>query len=139
MSAEQHKARIRRALEHLNQGDLEAYLHLYAEDAVMHGFGIEPGLDNIRHFYQGYLSAFPDTHVAIEEMVAEGDDVACRYTFTGTHQGPFMGIPPTGRAVTVEGITVLRFAGEQCAERWTQMDAMGLMQQLGVIPAPEHA
>lgn len=139
MSAEENKAQIRRALRHFNQGDLDGYLDLYAADAVMHDAGIEPGIDNIRQYYQGFATAFPDGNVAIEDLVAEDDKLACRYTFTGTHQGPLMGIPPTGNAVTISGMTVLRFASGKCVERWTQADFLGLMQQIGVIPAPEHA
>ena len=138
MLAEENKAYVRRALERFNEGDLNAYLELYHPDAVLHDLGIEPGFDNIRRFYQGYVAAFPDGHVAIEDLVAEGDKVTCRYTFTGTHQGSLMGIPPTGKRVSINGITILRFAGGRCVERWTQVDFLGLMQQLGVIPAPEH-
>ncbi len=69
--------------------------------------------------------------------MAEGDKVTCRYTFSGTHRGPLMGIPPTGKAATIGGISILRFDGDKCVERWTQTDFLGLMQQLGVIPAPE--
>ena len=140
MSTEQLKTRLRHALDHFNHGNLEAYLTIYAEDAVMHDYGVEPGLENIRQFYQGFLGAFPNGHVAIEDLIAEGDKVTCRFTFTGTHQGLLMGgIPPTGKAVTIGGITILRFGGEQCVERWTQMDFLGMMQQVGVVPAPEHA
>ena len=136
MAAQQHQERLRRALDHFNRGDLEGYLTIYAEDAVMHDYGVEPGLAHIRQFYQGFLGAFPDGHVAVEDLVAEGDKVTCRYTFTGTHQGPLMGIPPTGKAVTIGGISILRFDREQCVERWSQTDFLGLMQQLGAIPMP---
>ena len=139
MAAEENKARVRRVLERFNEGDLDGYLELYHADAVLHDLGVEPGIENIRQFYQGYLTAFPDAHVAVEDLMAEAEKVTCRYTFTGTHRGSLMGIPPTGKAVNVNGITILRFAGGQCVERWTQTDFLGLMQQLGVIPAPEQA
>ena len=139
MSAKENKACVRRALDHFNQGDLETYLDLYDAGAVMHDVGIEPGIENIHLFYQGYLTAFPDANVAIEDLVAEGDRVMCRNTFTGTHQGPLMGIPPTGSAVTISAITILRFAGGKCIERWTQADNLSLMQQLGILPAPQRA
>lgn len=139
MAAEENKAHLHRALECFNQGDLEGYLELYAADAVMHDVGIEPGIGPIRQYYQGFATAFPNGNVAIDDLVGEGEKLACRYTFTGTHQGPLMGIPPTGNAVTIVGMTILRFAGGQCVERWTQVDFLGLMQQIGVIPAPESA
>ena len=139
MQTEANKASIRRALDHFNRGDLEAYLNLYAEDAVLHDFGIEPGLENIRRFYQGFLAAFPDIEITMEDIRAEGDEVAERITLRATHQGNFNGIPPTGKKITMAGITILRFEDGQCVERWTQADFLGLMQQLGAIPTPEHA
>ena len=139
MPTEENKARVRRALDHFNRGDLAAYLDLYAEDAVLHDFGIEPGIDNIRRFYEGFRQAFPDAQVTTEDLIAEGDRIAERFTIRATHRGDFQGIPPTGTTITMNGITILRFAGEKCVERWTQADFLGLMQQLGVVPAPEQA
>lgn len=139
MSVADNKARVRRALDDLNRGDLEAYLTLYHPGAVLHGYGLEPGRDPIRQFYLGFLAAFPDTHIALKEVLGEGDLLACRYTFTGTHQGMLNGIPPTGRNVEVNGLTILRFEDGACVERWTQMNDVGLMQQLGALPAPMPA
>lgn len=139
MSTEQNKARVRRALDHFNRGDLEPYLDLYAEDAVLHDLGIEPGVENIRRFYEGFQQAFPDAQVTTDDLVAEGDRIAERFTIRATHRGDFQGIPPTGKKITMSGITILRFAGGKCVERWTQADFLGLMQQLGVVPTPEQA
>lgn len=73
----------------------------------------------------------------LEEVLAEGDEVACRFTLRAAHEGEFNGIPPTGRRVELKGITILRFANGRCVERWSQADFMGMLQQLGVVPAPQ--
>ncbi len=70
-------------------------------------------------------------------MFAEGDEVACRFTRRAAHGGEFNGIPATGRRVELKGITILRFANGRCVERWSQADFMGMLRQLGVVPAPE--
>ena len=74
----------------------------------------------------------------LEDMIAEGDKVAVRFTLRGTHGGDLMGIPPTGKPVAVTGIDINRIADGKIAERWANFDALGLMQQLGVIPTPEQ-
>ncbi len=83
-------------------------------------------------------SAFPDTHIRIEDQVAEGDLVATRYVFSGTQEGEMEGIPPTGNRVEFSGISIDRFSGGKLAETWDNYDALGMMQQLGVIPSPEE-
>lgn len=75
----------------------------------------------------------------IEDMLVDGDKVAVRTTFRGTHTGDFFGIPPTGKSVTVSGTHILRIADGKIAEHWGNNDDLGLMRQLGVIPAPEQA
>ena len=74
----------------------------------------------------------------IEDVIAEGDKVAVRFTFRGTHQGELMGIPPTGKQVTISGMDINRIAGGKIAERWAVFDMLGMLQQLGVMPAPEQ-
>ncbi len=138
MSAEQYTALMHRAQEHFNRGDLEGYLDLYADDAVLHDFGIEPGRESIRRFYEVFQAAFPDAHITMEDLICEGDRVAERFTVRATHRGPFMDVPATGKSVTVSGMTILRFVGDKCVERWTQADFLGLLQQLGAVPAPEQ-
>jgi predicted ester cyclase len=83
-----------------------------------------------------FLSAFPDTKMTIEDQLAEGDKVTTRWTATGTHTGELMGIPATGKAVTVTGFDITRYSGGKSVEHWGQFDQMGMMQQLGVIPTP---
>jgi steroid delta-isomerase-like uncharacterized protein len=84
----------------------------------------------------GWITAFPDARWALEEQIADKDRVWSRSTWQGTHQGPFLGIPPTGKKVTVAAWTIDRFADGKIAESRIIMDTLGIMQQLGVIPAP---
>jgi predicted ester cyclase len=79
-------------------------------------------------------TAFPDLHFTIEDQIAEGDKVVNRVTARGTHLGDFRGIPPTGKQVTVAGITIDRIAGGKLVESWTSWDFLGILQQLGVVP-----
>lgn len=140
MAAQENKAALERAIGRWNEGDLPGYLELYDADAVLHGYqGVEPGLEGIRRFYEAFWAAFPGSRIALEEVVSEGDEVAAHFTLRATHEGEFNGIPPTGKQVVVTGITILRFADGKCVERWNQADFLGLLQQLGVIPAPEGA
>ena len=81
-----------------------------------------------------YLTAFPDARFTVEDELAEGDRVVSRSTLRGTHQGEFMGIPPTGKPVTVTGMSI-----DRIVEGWLNFDGLGMLQQLGVIPAPGQA
>ena len=85
------------------------------------------------------LTAFPDLHFTIEELIAEGDKVAGRYTARGTHKGELMGIPPTNNAISLTVSEIYRIADGKITEHWVILDALGMMQQLGVIPAPGQA
>jgi predicted ester cyclase len=82
------------------------------------------------------LSAFPDAQVVFEDWIVEGDKCVARFRFDGTHLGEFMGIAPTNRRVSVTGITIMRFEGDQVVERWSEMNYLGLLQALGVSPFP---
>ena len=95
------------------------------------------GPKDIRQFFSDLLNAFPDFHMAIDDIVAEGDKAVVRYTWTGTHKGEFMGIPATNKKVTGWTIQIDRFAGGKFVEAWERMDTLGFMQQLGVIPTPQ--
>lgn len=114
----------------------ESYFDLYREDAVLHGYaGVEPGLASIKAFYRNAIwSAFPDSKVTVEEAFECGDKLICRFVLTATHQGPFLGVPATGKAIACPGITILRFEGDQCAERWSSADFLGVLMQIGAFP-----
>ena len=135
MAAEDNKATLERARERWNAGDERGYLALYDANAVLHGYpGVEPGLDSIRHFYEGFWAAFPGSQLIFEDVLAEGDRVAVRFRLEGTHQGEFQCIPATGRPIALSGITILRFAGGKCVERWSRADFAGLLSAITTPP-----
>lgn len=82
----------------------------------------------------GFRKAFPDLQCSVEDVITEGDRAVCRWRMTGTHEGPFLGLQPTGKRVKLDGITEMRFHGERLAEEWTQYDMLGFLSQLGVLP-----
>lgn len=134
MSTEENKAVVRRIFEEVwNKGNLVVAGELMAD--VLHFAGQDfKGPENLKQMVAMTRTAFPDGHTKIEDMVAEGDKVVCRITFTGTHKGEYMGIAPTGKQVTMIGIAISRFAGGKEAEVWAIEDTLGMMQQLGVVP-----
>lgn len=81
-------------------------------------------------------AAFPDFHLDIDELIAEGDRVVKRFTACFTHQGEFMGVAPTGKTITISGTETYRVAGGRLAENWSSVDWLGFMKQLGVVPSP---
>jgi steroid delta-isomerase-like uncharacterized protein len=120
-----------------NNSDLDGYLALYDDAITLHGYTPEP-MDKtaVRSFYEGIFAAFPDTKLVFHDAIWTDDSVAIRFTMTGTHQGDFMGVPATGREIALPGITILRFDGDRVIERWSQADMLGLLVQLGAVPAP---
>ena len=136
MSIEANKTALRRAVSHFSAATLESYLQLYHPAATLHFLppGLPQGIEGARLFYQQFLAAFPDARIALEDFVAEGESVAARYVLEGTHSAEFMGVPATGRRVTVSGITILRFAEGKCIERWSESNFLGLLQQIGGAP-----
>jgi steroid delta-isomerase-like uncharacterized protein len=118
------------------EGNLGVIDELVASDYIGHD-PAQPDLigpDGVRGFITTYLSAFPDGRITIDEQLAEGDLVASRWTGRGTHQGELMGIPATGKQVTVAGITLSRVKDGKVVEEWTNWDTLGMLQQLGVVP-----
>ncbi len=134
MSAEEHKALVRRFVDEFwSGGNLAAADELMAADAVVH----EPVAGTpaeLKAVARAIRAAFPDWHSTVEEMVAEGDRVVERWTGRGTHRGEFQGIPPTGQRVAVPGVVFYRIADGKIAEFRGQFDLMSLMQQLGAVP-----
>jgi steroid delta-isomerase-like uncharacterized protein len=138
MSAE-NKAIPRRLIEEgFNQGNLDVWDELVAPDFVNHSAppGVPPTREGWKQIMTIFRTAFPDIHLHIEDQIAEGDLVTTRWTGHGTHQGELMGIPATGREMTVSGIIITRVAGGKITERWDEFDLMGVMVQLGVVPPP---
>jgi steroid delta-isomerase-like uncharacterized protein len=143
MSAEANKAVIRRWWAAMNQGQgADVIDEVYAADYVLHDpTQPEPvvGTQGVHEFVAAVSAAFPDLHMIVEDLVAEGDRVVQRLTARGTHQGEFLGVPASGDAVTVWLIVISRIADGKVAEEWQLLDALGLMQQIGAIPAPGSA
>ena len=134
MLLEENKALIRRSLEEIwNKGNHDAIDEFYAVDGIDHNAppGSPPGFDFMKHFHNTIHVAFSDTRVTVEDLIAEGDKVVCRFTASGTQKGEFMGIPPTGRRFTITEIRIYRIVGGKIVECWGLFDQMGLMQQLG--------
>ena len=140
MSTEAMKALAREHMELLSQHDLEGALQHYRTDARCNGFAPQPlDLDGYQHSMAQLLASFPDARFSIDDLIAEGDRVVVRHRLRGTHQGVFQGIPPTGKPVMMTAIGILRMVNGQIAETWLDADFLGLLQQLGAIPAPEQA
>ncbi len=133
------KAIARRFLEEaFNSGDLAVVDELVAPEFVNHDAALpEPGvgIEAAKASITGYREAFPDLRLTIEQQLAEGEYVTTRWSARGTHQGNLMGMAPTGKQATVTGITIDRIVDGRFVESWTNWDTLGLMQQLGVIPA----
>jgi steroid delta-isomerase-like uncharacterized protein len=135
MSAEDNKAQVRRGFEALNERNWTAFDALCAPDFVFHNASTTmQGLEAYKQFISMYFTAFPDSRFTIEDLIAEGDTVVVRYTARGIHQGNLMAIPPTGKQVSVTAIGIFRIADGIAVEEWVNMDDLGLLQQLGVIP-----
>lgn len=97
--------------------------------------GLGTGITGVRQVFQLALRAFGEFHHTIDASIAEGEKVASRVTGYGTHTGEFLGIPATGRQVSMSGITIHRVTNGKLAEHWAQIDALSLLQQLGAVPA----
>lgn len=123
--------------EVFNAGKLELIDELFTPGFVDHDPSNPlPGLEGVRQLVSMYRGAFPDLHLTIEDEITAGDKIVTRFTGRGTHKGSLMGIPPTGKRVTITAIDILRFENGRIAEHWGNQDLLGMMQQIGVIPAP---
>ncbi|NOZ72830.1 MAG: ester cyclase [Chloroflexi bacterium] len=139
MSTQANKALVRRLIEEAwNQGNLGVIDELVSPDYVLHiDAPGPPGREGYKRDVLMHRTAFPDLRFTIEDMVAEGDKVALRATLYGTHKGEYIGIAPTGQAITLTAISIRRIEKGQIAEEWVELDMLGLLQQLGVAPLPE--
>ena len=139
MSIEKNKEIAARMHEEVvNQKKLSALDDYVAADVVWHDPppGLAPGMEGFKQFFPMLYAAFPDWHATIEDVIAEGDKVVHRISGHGTHKGEWMGIAATGKHVTTTGILIYRIDNGKIVEEWLQYDVLGVMQQLGAIPAP---
>jgi steroid delta-isomerase-like uncharacterized protein len=136
----EHKAVVRRFIgQAFNAGDLAVINELVARDYVLHVAPEVRGPEGMQHFVAMYRTAFPDYACTVDDQIAEGDKVVTRWTARGTQRGELMGIPPTGKQVTLPGVVIDRIADGQLVETWLQADVLGMLQQLGVVQAPAGA
>jgi steroid delta-isomerase-like uncharacterized protein len=132
-----HAATMRRMYASLSAGDVDGFGDLVADDFVEHEAtpGLEPTKEGVKAFFRMYMAAFPDLRMEAQDVLVSGDKVVARTRATGTHQGEFMGMPPTGKSIDVELIDIIRFGDDGLAhEHWGVFDALAMMQQLGAIP-----
>ena len=134
---ELNKAVIRRFVEEVqNEKNWDTFDELNADDFV--NLSAPPGVPSDKEggkmFLGAFISAFPDSHVTIEDMIAEGDRVVTKKTFHGTHTGELNGIAPTGNPVSIQYVDIMRVRDGQIVEHWLSMDQLSFMQQLGVMP-----
>lgn len=141
MSAEQNKAAIQRFIERFNQGDIGAVDDFVTEHVVYHNAppGLAAGIEGYRQLIGMWLTAFPGVRVTVDDLISEGEQVVARLTVRGSHGGDLMGMAPTGKSVEVGVITIMRFEDGKLAEEWEQVDMLGMLQQLGAMPAPAPA
>jgi steroid delta-isomerase-like uncharacterized protein len=141
MSTEENKAVVRRWIDAYNARDTQGEAAARAPGFVAHVPGAPGPLDGAAwmQFIAAFSAAFPDLHLTVEDIVAEGDRAAARVAFRGTHRGEFMGLPPTGKAVTFSSMEFNLMVGGAVVEHWVELDQLGLLQQLGGLPAPGQA
>lgn len=133
-----HAAAMRRIYELISAGDIDGFGGLLADDFIEHEAlpGLPPDREGVVTFFRTLRTAFPDMRMNPDDVLVDGDKAVARATTTGTHQGEFMGIPATGRSIDVQVIDIMRFGPDGLvAEHWGVFDALGMMQQLGAIPA----
>lgn len=141
MSLEENKEIVRRCLGAINEKDFSFIDQLYDSSYLRH----DPDSPQVRSreeyrkYLMGLCAVFPDLHFTVDDVLAEGDQVTCRFSITGTHQLPWRGLPATGKHVSLTGITISKIAANKVVEDWFNSDIFSLALQLGLIPTPAHA
>ncbi|HXJ18357.1 MAG TPA: ester cyclase [Candidatus Polarisedimenticolia bacterium] len=127
---------LKRSLERFNAKDLEGYLEMFDRSVVFHGLSrkLKPGVAGLREYYTQLRQGFPDMRLASEDVIAEGEKTANRYTFYGTHKGDYLGIAPTMKLVISPGIVMHLFRNGKCVETWFAGDSLGFLTQIGAAP-----
>ena len=133
-----HAATVRRLYDLLGTGDVDRFSEFLADDFVEHEEtpGLAPTKEGVKEFFRMYLAAFPDLRMNAEDVLVSGDKVVARVRVRGTNKGAFMGMPATGKSVDLQLIDIFRFGDDGLVrEHWGVIDALAMMQQLGVVPA----
>jgi steroid delta-isomerase-like uncharacterized protein len=136
MSRDQLLTVATRYFEIVSQGDLEALGEILSPDFIQHTPGVPPGPAGAQAVLALFLHGFPDFAVTVDWLLADGDKVVVRSRARGTHTGPFMGHPPSGRSFTATGIDVLRVSAGRIVERWSEFDTFAMLQQLALVATP---
>jgi predicted ester cyclase len=139
MGVEENKAAVREAIDSFNNPETRRrYLEIHDASVTAHGLGSADPVDfaGVTQFYETVWSAFPDVEATIEDVIAEGDAVSFRVTVRGTHRGEFLGAAASGKEIAMSVQNIYRFRDGKVVERWTNPDLLGLMVQIGAIPAP---
>ena len=138
MSVEENKAVLRGGAEAFNNPHARSgWMAIHDASVVAHGLGPDPlDLEGLERFYAGLWGAFPDLEISIEDLIGEGDKVTWRIAVRGTHEDEFRGIPATGKEVRFGAQYIFRFRNGKVVERWTNLDRLGVLIQLGAVPAP---
>jgi steroid delta-isomerase-like uncharacterized protein len=121
-----------------NKGNFDVAEELIDPDFKVHGAGgqvVPTGVEGVKQLVQSWRTAFPDGQMEVHDLIAEGDRVVALLTWRGTHLGDFAGIAPTGKSVVVTSIGIDRIENGKITEGWGELDMLGMMQQLGVVPA----
>ncbi len=121
--------------ETLNTSNVDLFDTYIAEAYINHNPFVAPGLQGVKAFFAGWLVAFPDTVVTVEDALVTGDKVVGRYTYRATHQGSFLGIAATGKQITMRSIDIWRVQDGMFVEHWDELNLLEVMQQLGVVPS----
>ncbi len=138
MSTDENKTVFQKLIELQEHGDLKTGDQVIAPNWANHDESPQPlrGLEGFKLLTKGFRSAFSDIRLEIEDMLAEGDKVAACWRFRGTNSGGFLGMPPTGKAVDIKATGIFRVVDGKVTDNWVNLDFLGLMHQLGVVPAP---
>jgi steroid delta-isomerase-like uncharacterized protein len=120
--------------EALNTSNVNLFDTFVAKNYVNHNPFVAQGVQGVKEFFAGWLTAFPDTAVTVEDAFVAGDKVVGRYTYRATHQGSFLDIPATGRPITMRSIDIWRVQDGMFVEHWDELNLLEVMQQLGVVP-----
>ena len=138
MTIEENKQLNVRWIQAFNERDWASETACRSSDYVAHMQGAPGPLDNDGWvaFLHVFVAGLPDVQIAVEAELGERNLVCSRWTMTGTHQGEFLGVPATGRQITMQGIDVSRVVDGKIAEHWAQFDVVGVLQQIGAIPVP---
>lgn len=141
-SATEPEERMKRIVREIwNVGNLNTADELVSDEYVMRNPTLDldaEGPEGLKNVVRTFRSSFPDLDVTIDDLVTQDDTVALRYTIEGTHQGDFLGIPPTGTEIEAHAMTMVRFEGGRAVEEWVLYDVLGMMQQFGIAPAPQY-